>query len=158
MNNQIIPSDLGLTKQSIQFAASNAVDAILEKGNVIEAAEMLSATEAFIKDVKAHNRFVPYLREEIEKSGKSLTRPSGTKIELAEVGTKYDYSKCEDLTLTDLELKLSGIEKKVKQRQEFLKTVPVEGLVVTDEQTGETFKVYPPSKTSTSSYKITLAK
>lgn len=156
--NTIIPSELGLTKQSIQMSASNAVDAILENGNVIEAAEILSATEAFIKDVKAHNRFIPYLREEIDKNGKSLVRPSGTKIELAETGTKYDYSQCNDFLLPELNKQAEQIAEKIKQREAFLKTVPLEGIQVLDDATGEMVIVYPPSKTSTSSYKITLAK
>ncbi len=78
------------------------------------------------------------------------------KIEQKEVGTKYDWSKCEDPVLTGLLDKQVVIDAEVKKRQEFLKTVSPKGMVVTDEDTGETFKVYPPSKSSTTSIAVSL--
>ena len=159
MQNYQLPAiNAGMTKSQIQLAASNSVDEILEKGNVIEAAEALSVVEAFIKDVKAHNKFVPYLREQVALSGKEFKTASGAKIELAEVGTKYDFSNTADFLLPNLYNQAEELTKKIKDRETLLKTLPLEGLQMLDEATGEMVTVYPPSKQSTSSYKVTLAK
>jgi hypothetical protein len=114
--------------------------------------------ESFVKEVKGNKQYIDFVRDEIAKHGKVANTGSGTKIELAEVGTKYDFSQCEDPTLLELERKINYLDSELANRKDFLKTVPLSGLLVTDETTGETYKVYPPSKTSTSSYKVTIAK
>lgn len=155
---QTIKEYSGLKKSEINTHARSFVESVMEQGNPLQAAETIAALENFIKSVKEDKRFTDYVREEAGKHGKQYTSPSGAKIELAEVGSKYDFSLCNDEKLSQMESDLSVLETSVKARKEMLKTVPVEGLVVTDQETGETYTVYPPSKTSTSSFKITLAK
>lgn len=146
----------GLKKSEIASLAKEAIEAVLENGNPLEVAESLSAMEDFIKSVRADKRFVDYVREETIKHGKQFTSPSGAKIELAEVGSKYDFSSCNDVFLFDMEEELCILETSIKARKEFLKTVPIGGMDI--RVNDELVTVYPPSKTSTSSYKISLAK
>lgn len=155
---QLPASGSGMTKAQISASSKSLVDTVLETGNVIEVAEAISGMEQFLKEVKGDERFVSYLREEVAKFGKVATRPSGTKIELAETGTKYDYSKTDDFILPDLQKQADELAEKIKARQDFLKAIPVEGMELLNESSGEMVRVYPPSKTSTSSYKVTLAK
>jgi RecA-family ATPase len=78
----------------------------------------------------------------------------GFKIEQAEVGTKYDYSNCNDPTLNDLNERLDKLTQQKKDRETFLKSI--NGHVeVPDEMTGEMVVVYPPVKSSTSGLKFT---
>ncbi len=79
-----------------------------------------------------------------------------SKISIREVGTKYDFSNCEDPIYSQLETQSKELSEKLKQRAEFLKKAPSEGTVIVDEQTGETTKVFPPSKTSTTSVVVSL--
>ena len=148
----------GLTKTQVKIAAEQSITDLLETGNILQAAEAISAMEAFIKEVKADKRYTEYVREEVEKHGKAFTSPSGSKIELAETGTKYDFSKCNDFLLPRLNQQSEEIDAKIKEREAFLKSIPESGISVIDEETGESVSVYHPSKTSTSSYKVTLAK
>jgi hypothetical protein len=129
----------------------------METGNVIEMADAFAKVEMLIKEIKSSPAYIDYLREEVSKYGKSHTTSSGTKIELAEVGTKYDYQTCGDSKLEELNTKLISIENAIKERQTFLKTIPVSGMDVVLEG-GEVCKLYPPIKTSTSSVKCTIAK
>ncbi len=147
----------GLKKSEISSLAKTAVETVLESGNILDVAESLSAMEDFIKSVRADKRFVDYVREETVKHGKSFTSTSGAKIELAEVGSKYDFSLCNDIELQENENHLIFYAKEVNDRKEFLKTIPVSGLDIITKD-GEAIKIFPPSKTSTSSYKISLAK
>jgi hypothetical protein len=148
----------GYTKTQLKIAADNVVNDIIENGNALPAAEALSAMESFVKEVKGNRQYIEFVRNEIAKHGKAANTPSGTKLELAEVGTKYDFTNCEDLILKKLEAEIFDLDCKLTERKDFLKKLPLSGLLITDEDTGETYKVYPPSKTSTSSYKVSIAK
>lgn len=130
-----------------------AVDFILESGDPIGKAKAISAMETFIDGIKKDPRFIEYVREELTKfNGKQEV--NGVKIELAEVGTKYDYSA--DPEWTTLEEQIKPLREKQKNIEEKLKKIPT-GKMLTDEETGEVIGVGP-AKKSTSSYKVTLAK
>ena len=146
----------GISKTQIKVVAQNSVQELLNKGNILEAAEMISVMETFIKEVRASKEFTEYVRDEVSKNGKDITNPSGAKIELAETGVKYDFSKCGDYELDQLQNHLESIEEQISKRKEFLKSIPLSGIEVVNED--EVYKIFPPSKSSTSSYKITLCK
>jgi len=146
-----------VTKTQLRIIAQQTIINLMETGNVIEMADAFAKVEMLIKEIKSSPAYIDYLREEVSKYGKSHTTSSGTKIELAEVGTKYDYQTCGDSKLEELNTKLISIENAIKERQTFLKTIPVSGMDVVLEG-GEVCKLYPPIKTSTSSVKCTIAK
>jgi len=101
--------------------------------------------------------FTSMVRDEVAKWGKAATTERGVKIELAETGSTYDFSKCADPELTKLEAEAEAASAKVKARKEFLKGVSSRGLEVLCEG-GEVVTIYPPAKSSKSSYKVTLPK
>ena len=146
----------GLTKTQIKVIAQSSVNELMNNGRILEAAEALTVMENFIKEVRSSKDFTEYVREEVGKNGKDITNPSGAKIELAETGTKYDYSGCNDSALIEIESNLVEIETLISDRKAWLKTIPAEGMEVVIGD--EIVRVYPPTKTSTSSYKITLSK
>jgi hypothetical protein len=146
----------GLTKTQIKLIAQSSVNELMSNGRILEAAEALTVMENFIKEVRSSKDFTEYVREEVGKNGKDITNPSGAKIELAETGTKYDYSGCNDSALIEVESNLVEIETLISDRKAWLKTIPAEGMEVVIGD--EIVRVYPPTKTSTSSYKITLSK
>lgn len=148
----------GLNKTEITDLATGVVTNLLEKGDPLTIAEHLSAMEAFVKAVKADNRFTDYVIEEAAKHKGGFKSQSGAKIELAEVGTAYDFTNCNDTFLDYLYLKQKAVDAEVKEREAFLKTIPAKGLEVLDSNSGELITCYPPAKSSKSSFKITLAK
>lgn len=80
---------------------------------------------------------------------------AGNKIEKAEVGTKYDYSICNDPVYNHrLEISKKANEQ-LKEREEFLKALK-EQVTIVDEGTGEIVTITPPFKTSTTSLKVTI--
>lgn len=98
------------------------------------------------------------VRTEVAKYGKDgFVTKRGAKFQLAEVGYKYDYEACGDPVYEELASALEFAKEQLKARQEFLMNVPKEGLdIITPE--GQVVQVFPPNKTSTSSYKVTLPK
>lgn len=79
------------------------------------------------------------------------------KFQVKEAGTKYDYSVCNDPVVNDLLAQQEEIKKKLEERQTFLQNIPEGGMVVTDEATGETSKIYRPAKSSTTTVSVTLS-
>jgi hypothetical protein len=147
----------GISKSQLKIMADMSLKEIFDNGRAIEAAEALSVMENFIKELRSNKQFSDYVRDEIAKNGKQIETQSA-KLELAETGVKYNFDNCGDAIYQQLEQQLQSIEADLKDRKEFLKTVPLSGLSIINEQTGEVCTIYPPSKQSTSTYKITLKK
>lgn len=76
----------------------------------------------------------------------------GCKVECAEVGTKYDYS--ENPSWVELKQKEDALAEERKQLETMLKTIPA-GKMIFNEQGDQ---LIGPAKSSTSSFKTTLAK
>lgn len=77
----------------------------------------------------------------------------GNRLSKEEVGVKYDYSHSKDTVWESLNTDLETTEAKLRERQEFLKTLRGP-LHVVDELTGEIVTICPPKKTSTTSLKV----
>jgi hypothetical protein len=151
---QTIPASFeGLTKSQISLKAKTAVEYILEHGGAPEVAEIITSMETFIKEVRANKDFIEYVREEAAKNGGKLTLPSGTKIEVCEAGTKYDYSN--DSRWQELKNGADLWIDRLREHEDKLKKIPA-GKLLVDDQTGEVLTG--PSKTSTSSFKVSLAR
>lgn len=99
-------------------------------------------------------RYHSLLMEEVDKHGKQFEYHQ-SKITIGEVGTKYDYSVCNDPELEEMQKQLEEMQGKVKAKQKFLQTLPEEGIQKVTEE-GEVIMLYKPTKTSTTSLKVTL--
>lgn len=145
-----------LTKTQLNIISEDVVERITEDNRQIEAMEVFSKMEYLIKEIKGNDNFLETLRDEIAKSGKSITTSSGTKIELAEVGVSYDFSLTGDPMLLKMENELLILENNIKARKDFLKSIPEQGMEIV--MGDEVIKVYPPSRKSKSSVKTTIVK
>lgn len=123
--------------------------------NPLDIHYQVKAMEDFIKVLTGNTRYKDYVLTEGMKHGKSFEF-NGSKMEIKETGVKYDYSKCGDPAWDGFESLLSEIKETQKEREKFLKSVPAEGIEIVNNETGEVIKVYPPSKTSTTSIAVTL--
>ncbi len=151
------PFETGLKKSDIKEMASKAVESILSHGDPLKAAESASLMQNFLENFKGDARFVDYVREEAAKHNKhGYTSASGAKIECCEVGTSYDFINCNDPEYKAIVERFEQAKKALKERETFLKTVPLKGMDV--RYGDELVTIYPPVKNSISSFKVTLAK
>lgn len=141
---------LPVSKAVIAYKANEAIEYLIETGEVVNAAEQLAAMDHFIKSFKDNERFIDAVRGAIEKK---VELPTGTKIEICEAGVSYDYSNCPDWV--ELKNQEAVWAEKRKALEERLKTIPA-GKMLVDAETGET--LVGPSKSSKSTYKVTLKK
>ena len=139
------------TKTDIKIATDILIQQV-DSGEVdpIDAALQLKVLEEFVKD--AREKLNKYTLDELYKYQACKVNIYDAKIEIAETGIKYDYSA--DIVWQNLkqenELTLSAL----KEREELLKKIPAGSQLV--DENGEV--ATGPTKTSTTSYKITLAK
>lgn len=173
MHNEIIlsPDNIPvLSKTNAATFHAQAKERIFDNGGAFEYVEVIKFFSALDKQITGDSaskiepdkEFIDYLREEIRKHGNGGDKAEyktlrGVKFTLAETGTAYNFSMCNDPELSEMEKQEAEIKEKVKARKEFLKTIPVKGIdIITSD--GEAIKIYPPSKTSKSSFKIQLPK
>lgn len=147
---------IGINKNDISIIANDIVENILEKGNPLDTVESIKILEEIIDEVKKDIRFKNYALQELAKYNKNYVSARGVKIEPMESGTKYYYDKCNDPVMTELLTQQQTLTDKVKEREKLLKSIPKSGLQQVDRETGEEYLIYPPAKTSTTTYKVTF--
>lgn len=148
---QITLQDLKPTKTDIRIASDIFIQQV-DNGEVnpIDAALKLKALEEFIKD--AREKLNSYAINELYKHQNGKVNIYDAKIEIAETGVKYDYST--DLVWQKLKQENELTSSALKEREDLLKKIPAGSQLV--DENGEV--ATGPTKTSTTSYKITLAK
>jgi len=114
----------------------------------------VKAMEDVVKSLNDNKEYKALVLDAAEKNGKKFTYQNA-EFSIKEVGTKYDYSNCGDTILSADQAQLDELSEKVKSRQKFLQMIDVAGLDIITED-GEAVKVYPPSKTSTTSVAVSL--
>ena len=151
MNQLTLLGSLKPTKTDIKKVADYLISAV-ENGqeNPLELALKIKVWEELLKDAK--EKLMEYSLHEIDLHGGKADM-HGAKIERMEGGTKYDYSS--DSYWKTLKSQSDAISEKIKEREELLKKIP-QGMAMVDEHTGEA--IYAPTKTSTTTIKITLGK
>lgn len=141
------------TKAEIKHFVQLVSDSVNE-GNVcpLTLSIKLKALEEVAKQIRS--QIGSNALNEAEKHGKSFDFQSA-KVEIAQVGVKYDYTKCNDAEWTELELDIIALKEKQKQRETFLKSIKGQ-LTVINEDTGEVVTIFEPQRTGSESIKITL--
>lgn len=139
---------------SVAVLANTAIQAVIE-GEIdpITAHINISKMENAIKAFKANDQVRDITLRELSKYGKKQTFGDCT-LEEVEAGVKYDYSSCGDSELAEMYKMRLMLDESIKQREAFLKNIPIAGIVIAE--TGEL--VYPPVKTSKTTIKTTFKK
>lgn len=151
-------SAVGVVKMfpSIQTSVDMFSDQLIEsvkKGEVnpVELLIQLKAME------KVTGRVLKEIRDNFVREGDKYPTNTfelnGVRLEKGEVGVAFDFTVCKDTVWERLNTDSESAETKLKERQEFLKTLRGP-LTVVDELSAEIITIYPPKKTSTTSLKV----
>jgi hypothetical protein len=123
--------------------------------NPLELHLRLKSAEEVIKQLTGLEPYKAILLDECLKHGKSFNYQTA-KIDIREVGVKYDYSGCGNSELAALYDQQKAIEAEIKAIETYHKGLPSAGVQVVLSETGEVERHYPPAKTSTTSVAVTL--
>lgn len=141
------------TKEQIEIFANQLIDDV-EQGvtNPLALHIRLTLIEKSFDKVK--DAIKKQVVAEAEKHNQKSFDHMGCKIEVKEMGVKYDYSGCNDAEWNRMKFRFDVYEKAIKNRQEFLKALKKKETLV-NEETGEIIEIFPPIKTSTTSIAVT---
>lgn len=144
---------------SVSEMIANAKEVVLS-GNIdpitafVNIQKMAKAIESYGKDKDIRRVTL----DALERCGqKSLKRGDAT-LEVAEVGTRYDFEACGDPKIAELYALRKALDADIKEREQYLKALPSSGVQNVDPDTGEVATIYPPVKTSTTWIRTTFAK
>lgn len=131
---------------------SNALDGNVD---IMKLHKQVKAMEEIVKEITSDKAYRKALLEQAMLHGKSFSF-LGDEWTVKETGVQYDYDNCNDPLVAQMHQELEQLQQEIKSRESWLKALPAEGMVIVDEETGETYKVYPPLKKSTTSVTIKL--
>lgn len=152
-------SELVASKENQILYATTIIESVAE-GN--ESALTVQAKIKFIQDTlkDASDGIKPMVVEELEKYDKreEISVLNGYRVELKEMGVKYDFSECNHPRLTEVVKAIDKLNEERKEIEAFLKTIK-KSMSIADESTGgEEITIYPPSKKSTTTPVFTFKK
>jgi len=142
-----------LIKQEIQ--KSNIPEVVAAIATAVESGET-NALKALTL-LKIYETIVTAARKEImqrAKYGKGECAMLGFKITEMESGTSYDYSGCGDIEWERWDAAVLSATNSRKAREAVLKALK-DPMTLVNEDTGETYRVNPPLKKSTTTLKFT---
>lgn len=146
-----------ITKNAIDTITAQYTNRILDgEVNPLQAIATVAALERFVKDIRGNALVKDAVREELEKYGSKSVDFQGVKFQLKAVSTRYDFTECNDPVWTRLSNNLDIAKAALKEREDFLKALPADGITEIDTLTGEVVEVKRPLKRSEDGYSITL--
>ena len=145
------------TKEERRSFVTQIVDNVHDGGvSALQVHYQVKCLEDIIKNITDDRRYKEAVIEDASKHSSKPFDYKHSEVAIREVGTKYDYDSCGDPTYKELKRLFDKAKKDLEERQEYLKTIPAEGVTIVDEDTGEICKVHKPIKTSTTSVTIKL--
>jgi hypothetical protein len=123
--------------------------------NPMELHIRMKCLEEVVKQLTSMPAYKAIVLDDAEKHGKSF-QYHNAKVDIREVGVKYDYSMSGSSELSELYVQAANIDSRIKVLESYLKGLPASGIQVLNPSTGEVETHYPPAKTSTTSVAVTL--
>jgi hypothetical protein len=123
--------------------------------NPMELHIRMKCLEEVVKQLTSMPAYKAIVLDDAEKHGKSF-QYHNAKVEVKEMGHKYDYSVCGSSALANLYEQQERLSAAIKEHETYHKALPLSGVKVVFESTGEVETHYPPAKTSTTSVAVTL--
>ena len=146
-----------MTKAGIQSLSHDLIAPVLdgEVDPVVHACR-LKAIQESVKRALDDDRMKDAVITETERHGKERTW-NGATVRVKEVGVSYDYSLCGDPVYADMARQREELDRRMKEREAYLRTVPPKTTVV-DDRTGEIYEVNPAVRMARMGYTITFGK
>jgi hypothetical protein len=139
---------LGLLETTKAQRATFVADVVenLREGhaNPLRVHLQVKCMEELVKAIKDNKEYKDLLHEEAVKYGKSFEF-GNAKFEVRNGAGKLDYSVCNDPEYVEINNTVAFWEKELKEREDFLKNIPVVGIETVTNQ-GELITIYPPTK------------
>lgn len=145
------------TKEQRRTFISQVVENVYEgHTSALQVHYQIKCLEDIIKGITEDKRYKEAVVDDASKHSEKPFEYKNAEVAIREVGTKYDYDSCKDPKYAMLKQNFDKAKKDLEEYQEYLKSLPIAGSQIVDEDTGEVYKVHRPIKTSTTSVTVKL--
>ena len=144
------------SKTEIERVANEMVQGIID-GNAETDKALLTIRAIRVAMESAEDKIKDQVIDELHRRGKEGFDVYGAKVNLKELGVKYDFENCKDPEWLIFNIQIKKLTELRKERGVFLKSL-TKSMTIVDEDTGEVLTINPPIRQSTTSYTITFAK
>jgi len=141
-------------KQALLSFAANIVNSVIDGNENALKVQVLVKKQEFVLE-KIKEGIKESLKTEAAKYGEKEFDYAGTKCHYTPTATSYDFEQCNDPEYVKLMLDFEYAKSKLEQRKEWLKAMGGPEHLL-DQETGETFTVYPPIKKQAMGVKVSL--
>lgn len=142
------------TKAEIKLFGDSLINSIqFGDINPLELDGRLKAMEELIKHVRSSQELIDGLLIESDKYNQKSFEEGNFKYQVKEVGTKYDFSECDDQEWIETNEKIKELSEAKKERETLLKSIRPDTVIFGNDG----IQLHAPSKTSTTKV-ITLLK
>jgi hypothetical protein len=146
------------TKTQQSIFVGKLIDNVLNgEINPLESEIQMKNIEDVVKAYRSNEEIKEAVLKEAEKYGQKTFETSGATVQIKEVGVKYNFEDCGHLEYNSICDAINQLTAKKKEIEARMKAHS-EKWIETDIQTGETYEVYPVSKSSTTQAVITIGK
>lgn len=153
MNNTAELKRLVTGKDQIQAFAEGVINEVKEGGqNPLEVKILITALKKSLEIIE--DGIKDSVLNEAEKHGKNFEF-SGARVTIKENGTRYDFTNCNHPKWNLLDIQERAVKDQKKEVEALLKAVK-EPFEQVDTDTGETFRIHPPVKTSSTGLSISF--
>lgn len=142
-----------VTKDVISAYAKELIDSIYEGNvNALDIAVRVKFMEDVITSIKDKLRDSVIEQCSKYQKGEDIVHYNG-EFAIKEAGVKYDYTNCNDPELNDIVKEIERLTELRKEREKFLRAIKT-SITTCCELTGEVITLFPPIKSSTTTYSI----
>lgn len=143
------------TKSEIKSFAARVTESVTDGNvNALDLMIKLSAAQLAIKEIIDNIKSIA--TDEAMKYGKTFDHGNAS-VTVKQVGVKMDYSKCNDVVWATHYSEEKNAAEQRKDREQLLKTIKGQ-MTVVNEETGETWTIYEPSRSGCEQAVITINK
>jgi len=113
-----------LSKSQVIDLFVGAKDSIISGSqDPLKVAVHLKALEDLINKLRKDGQIQDLILEQVFKEGEKTFKIYGAEISIREMGTKYDYSICNDSLIEGLYSQMTVLKKQIKERETMLKII-----------------------------------
>lgn len=149
--------DSNLSKETMQIQSNALIQSIVE-GEIdpLQAVAKIRFLSDALNTALKDDRVKDAVLSEIDKNGGKEATSYGVKFTQKEMGVSYDYSVCGDPEYDQIALEMEALKAKMKEREKYLLGIPMEGIPMVNQETGECYKLIRPLRRASLGYSVTF--
>ena len=151
--------DSNLSKENLQIQSNVLIQYIIE-GEIdpLQAVAKIRFLSDALNTALKDDRVKDAVLAEIDKNGGKESTAFGVRFTQKETGISHDFSVCGDPEYDRMTEEMERLKAKMREREKYLLGIPVEGIPMVNQETGECYRLIRPLRRASLGYSVTFKK